>query len=116
MPAEQTFRLGSGVTLPEVIRARVGAYRDYHRRYCVSDRAMRRLLARKSPGIRFERARHAVGRFVYSHMYPGTYLIVGHGFTGKGGEQRGAYGCRVGRTTVYKKWQWIGPDAMLRPA
>jgi hypothetical protein len=63
--------------------------------------------------MKFQRAKYKVGEVVEGTMWPGVYLVVGHGFTGSHGQERGCYGCKI-TDRIHRKWQWLGPDRTLR--
>lgn len=93
---------------------RIDRYQKYKKERCVSDAVMRRLIRKRLPDdTKIQRAKYRVGTVVEATMWPGRYLVVGHGFTGKYGEERGCIGCKI-TDRVFKKWQWIGPDRTIR--
>lgn len=94
-------------------QARIKRYLDYHKTCCVSDASMRRAMRKEMPlGMQFQRAKHPVGSVVKGTIWPGIYLVVGHGFTGSHGQERGCNGCKI-TDRIFKKWQWVGPDKTL---
>ena len=96
-------------------RTRIKTYQEYHDRYCSSDASMRRLQRKKfPPGMKFQRAKFRVGQVVKGTMWPGLYLVCGHGFTGSHGQERGCVGFRITKSGIWKKHGWVGPDKTLR--
>lgn len=94
--------------------ARIQSYQEYHSKHCATDADMRRTLRKNFPaGMKFQRAKYKVGNVVEGTMWPGIYLVVGHGFTGSHGQERGCQGCKI-TDRIHRKWQWIGPDRTLR--
>ena len=76
---------------------------------------MRRLQRKKfPPGMKFQRAKFRVGQVVKGTMWPGLYLVCGHGFTGSHGQERGCVGFRITKSGIWKKHGWVGPDKTLR--
>lgn len=94
---------------------RIAAYREYEHRRCVSD-----YRARRSPrraGLRIDKIRFRVGSVVRSKYTEWTslWLVVGHGYTGGRGTERGCMACKI-TDRVFKKWQWIGPESYVELA
>lgn len=96
-------------------RQRIDARKEEERKWHSSDASMRRLLRKNFPmGMTFERARFRVGTVVEGTMWPGLYLVVGHGFTGSHGQERGCHGCKI-TDRIHQRPQWIGPDKKIKP-
>jgi hypothetical protein len=96
---------------------RIAAFREYDRKHCVSDSRMRRIILRRVGPVKFDRVRFRAGSVVKS-SYLGKqalWLVVGHGYTGANSNERGCFGCKI-TDRVHKKWQWIGPESMIRRA
>lgn len=97
-------------------RARIEAFREHDRRWCVSDYWMRRrILSKLGRDARIQHIRFRVGSVVRSSYTTGLWLVVGHGYTGADGTERGCYACKV-TDRVFKRWQWIGPESFIRVA
>lgn len=98
------------------ISERIAAYRSFQRRCCASDYRMKQIISKGKPLV-FDRIRFKAGSVVRSE-YVGVdalWLVVGHGFTGECSNERGCYACKV-TDRVFKRWQWIGPESMIRRA
>jgi hypothetical protein len=83
---------------------RIAAYREYDRKYCVSDSRMRRIISQHVGPVKFDRVRFRAGSVVRS-SYLGEqalWLVVGHGYTGQYSNERGCFGCKI-TDRVYKK-------------
>ena len=96
-------------------RDRIAAYQEY-RTCCISDYRMRRIISKGKPAV-FARIQFRVGSIVRT-KYTGKsslWLVVGHGFTGLSGLERGCYGCKI-TDRVLKRWQWIGPESQIEKA
>ena len=94
------------------IRERIAAYRQHRQRNCVPESRMKKILAERGQ-ITFDPIRYKAGSIVRSSYVPDAlWLVVGHGFTGKRGEERGCYGCKI-TNRIYKRWEWIGPEKMI---
>lgn len=95
-------------------RERIAARKEKERKWHSSDASMRRLLRKKFPkGMSFERAKFRRGEVVEGTMWPGLYLVVGHGFTGSHGQERGCHGHKI-TDRIHKRCYWIGPDKTLK--
>lgn len=94
-------------------RTRIEAYREHHRRQCVSDYRIRRLIAKQSGGRPFDHIRFRVGSVVRSvYAGGGLWFVVGHAYTGPDSTERGCYACRI-TDRILRRWQWIGPEPEL---
>lgn len=90
---------------------RIAAYREFQKKYCID---LRPLIKAKLPeGVQIDRMRFRPGTVVTSDYAPGTYLVVGHSYTGKLGNERGCEACEI-TDRIHKRWRWIGPESMIR--
>ena len=100
-------------TQPSECRVRIEAFREHHRRYCVSDYRMRRCISRDLSIAIFDHIRFRVGSVVRTSYATGLWLVVGHGYTGAYGTERGCHACQI-TDRIFKRWQWIGPESHIR--